>query len=97
MKFNEVKRAKAYKAWEMAQALCEITDDIDTFNNYEDLSEEENNMVIFLVATRDDAMWIFDGEARHLFSEIVGLADNMVFSSVDKQLKIMLGFMGVVQ
>lgn len=97
MKYNEVKRAKAHKAWELAQEICEITDDIDTFNNYDDLSEQENNMVIFLVATKDDAMWIFDGEARHMFSELVGLADNMVFSSVNNQLRIMLGFMGVVQ
>lgn len=97
MKFNEVKKAKAEKAWEMTKRLCSIAEDIDAFNNFDDMSEEECNMVIFLVATCDDAMWIFDGEARYLFCEIVGLSDNMVFSSVDNQLKIMIGFMSVVQ
>lgn len=106
MKYNEIKKAKAEKAWELAKQLVDSMefDDLDAFNNFANINEDERSMVIFLtgvvknptIADHTSCLLIFREHQKNLLSEIVGLADNVIISSVEGQVRFTIGFMNVV-
>ena len=107
MKYDEIKKAKAEKAWELAKNLIDSMefDDLDAFNNFKNVNQDERSMVIFLtgtvknpnIADRTSCLLIFHQYQKNLLSQIFDLADNVIISSVEGQVRFTIGFMNVVQ
>ena len=106
MRTNELKKAKAEKAWELATLLVNSMelDDLDAFNNFNNLSKDERSMVIFLtgrvmrptIGNGATCLLLFEPMQKKLLLQIMELADNVVISSVEGQVRFMFGFMDIL-